>query len=186
MSSSPSSRSAQASGTDRRCTKCGSRVRPEENWCSLCHTSIAAPGKGESEWGSIAALVDELGDIPADEPQPPPDSAAEPESAADDSATDASGDDSATDASGDDSATDDEDANLDRSAARAEAALAADRLLTELAAAEARRKRESGLNALQDKLGVGGRSTAVLIAAVGGALLLILTILGMTLLGLLL
>jgi hypothetical protein len=159
MSSSPSSRSVSASGTDRRCTKCGSRVRPEQTWCSLCHTSVSAPSADESKWGSVAALVDELGDTLADEPPPPPFSAA---------------------------STSAEDVTADRSTARAQAVLSADRLLIQLAAAEAGRSRESRLSALQEKLGTGGRSTAVLIAGIGGALLLAITVLGLTLLGLLL
>jgi hypothetical protein len=168
MSSLPSSRSVKTSGTDLRCTKCGSRVRPEQTWCSLCHTSISAPG----DWGSVTELVGELGDALADEPSPV-------SAAASDAAT------------ADEGVRADEAVAADQSAAQveaaqAEAALTADRLLVELAAAESGRTRESRLSALQGKLGLGGRSTAILIAGAGGVLLLTVMFLGLTLLGLLL
>jgi hypothetical protein len=183
MSSSPSSRSVTAAGNDARCPKCDARVRPGQTWCSLCHTDLSAA----SEEASTPAVVDELGDGPADTPQPadtadPSD--AEPSNADPSTAEPATAATSNAETSNADPA--DEELTPERSAALAEAALAADRMLVELAAAEADRARESGVHALQGRLGTGGRSTAMLIAGVGGALLLAVIVLGLTLLGLLL
>jgi hypothetical protein len=58
-----------------------------------------------------------------------------------------------------------------------------DRLIGELAAAEADRGRESRLGQLQDRFGT--RGGAVTLAVIGGVVLLAVAILGLTVLGLL-
>jgi hypothetical protein len=63
----------------------------------------------------------------------------------------------------------------------------AERLLAELAAAEARSEENSALGSLHARMSeFGGRGGGALLAVVGGTVLLVVTILGMTLLGLLL
>ena len=60
------------------------------------------------------------------------------------------------------------------------------RLLAELAAAEALRDQGTSLGALQQRLGgLSRRTTVLLLAGLGGTLLLVLAILGLTLIGLL-
>jgi hypothetical protein len=135
-------------GSVTRCVACGSRLRPEENWCSLCHHSVSA--------GAPARPGDEAPTPPGDEAQLGPETEPEP---------------------------------FLRLPAPVEPVpdpvviAAADRLIAELAAAEAGRDRESGLGSLQDRL--GARSGLVL-AVGGGVMLLVIGILGLTLLGLML
>jgi hypothetical protein len=62
----------------------------------------------------------------------------------------------------------------------------ATRLLVELSAAESFRERGSGLGSVKLRLGgFGERTTGILVAVIGGMLLLVVAILGLTLLGLL-
>src|SRR5690242_6102384 len=118
MSSSPSSRSVTTAGNDARCPNCRSRLRAEQTWCSLCHTDLRAVSEDTSS--STPAVVDELGDSPADPRRP----LAEGSSA------------EGASADGSSAATADEELTPERSAARAEAAAAAERLLVELKTAE--------------------------------------------------
>jgi hypothetical protein len=39
----PMSMPAEPTGAAGRCTECGARVRPDDRWCTLCHTPVAVP-----------------------------------------------------------------------------------------------------------------------------------------------
>lgn len=124
-----------------RCPACGSRLRPDEKWCSLCHRDVviidpqAAPVEEER--------TTDLAPASFVEHRPAIERPADPVAAA-----------------------------------------AADKLITELAAAEAVRNRESGISTLSGQL--GGRSGGLIVASIGGVALLVVIILGLTLLGLVL
>jgi hypothetical protein len=152
MSTAPSPGPGTPVGAARRCRACGARLRQQESWCSLCHSSVlddepalstpveaSAPAKPVEP----GALVEPGEPVEPGAPVGPVERPADPAVAA-----------------------------------------AADRLLAQLAAAEAGRARESGLTALQGRLGV--RGGGAMLAAIGGAILLVVGILGLTLLGLLL
>jgi hypothetical protein len=170
MSSPSSSGPRNAAAAGARCRACGSRLRPTDTWCSLCHTSVAPVG-GEAGSGAGPEPAGPLDpglpsafsgpSTPTGADRADPVAAADPADPADPVATPDSAD----------------------PVAAADPVVAADRLLAELAAAEAERARESGVGALQRKLGLRG---GLLIAVAGGAALLIVGILGLTLLGMLL
>jgi len=140
MTSSPPSGARQARGSAIRCPACGSRIRPEESWCSLCHHSLLEPEPAAAQLGFLEPESQQPVSLKKRDP-------------AVQSATDPS------------------------------VIATADRLIAELAAAEAARARESGLAGMQGRF--GGRNGGVILAVVGGVLLLVIGILGLTLLGLL-
>jgi hypothetical protein len=143
MSSSPSSRPRTAGSQTARCHSCGSRLRPEETWCSLCHQKVPTDTSDPTDISDPADTS-----APA-KPEPEPSLAAP----------------------------------VGRLSAK-QADAEADRLITALAAAEADRARESRFGALQDRFGTG-RSGLVL-AVIGGVLMLGVGLVGLTVLGLLL
>ena len=130
------------SSPSARCPSCGSRLRPEESWCSLCHHNLltdkpvevaepAARGGPKGLDGPATFVTHMLAGEPLADPV---------------------------------------------------AAATADRLIAQLAVAEADRDRESGFGALFAQLGARG---GVVLAAISGVLLLAVGILGLTLFGLL-
>jgi hypothetical protein len=150
--------------TAGRCTSCGARLRPEESWCSLCHASVPeAPVL--AEWAP--PVEESIIRGAADQGVADLGESGEGESGQ-----------RAVVVGGEGAATAESDAEI---------AAAADQLLAELKRAEALLARESGLGKLRDLLGERSpRATAVLLAGAGGVGLLILTILGLTLIGLVL
>jgi hypothetical protein len=158
MSSAPSTGPRSAAGTQTRCQSCGSRLRPEETWCSLCHTPVAT-AKDESQWAPL---------IPPEEPVraavPPDENPLLAASAAAAAYVAALRSDAPREADPDVAAT-------------------AARLISELAASEADRSRESRFAQLQDRFGVSGKGGVVLIAAGGGVLFLVVGLVGLTVLG---
>jgi hypothetical protein len=159
MSSSPSTGPRSASGTQTRCQSCGSRLRPEETWCSLCHTPVAT-AKDESQWAPLIPPEE-----PVRAPVPRDGNPLEAASAAAAAYIAARG------------------AHTPRREADADVAATAARLLSELAASEADRSRETRFAQLQDRIGVSGKGGAVLIAAGGGVLFLVVGLVGLTVLG---
>ncbi len=169
MSSSPSSRPRNDGGPTARCHSCGSRLRPEETWCSLCHQRVLAatpiePDAGPAELaksgeigpfkeGTQASqpLVDRVGELLVDR--------------VGEGLVDRVGE-----------------ATVNGRKARSSDE--ADRLIAKLAAAEADRHRDSRLAALHGRFGTarGG----VMLAGIGGVILLVIAVIGMTVLGLLL
>ena len=150
MTSSPPSGARQARGSAIRCPACGSRIRPEESWCSLCHHSLLAAEPAAAQPGF---LEPESHQPESQQPESQQQVSLKKRDPAVQSATDPS------------------------------VIATADRLIAELAAAEAARARESGLAGMQGRF--GGRNGGVILAVVGGVLLLVIGILGLTLLGLL-
>jgi hypothetical protein len=179
----------QATG---KCSKCGSRLRAGETWCSLCYQSVAA-GLPQADWASPVSS----GPV---SPQPPP---SEPPSSEPLSSEFPSSEPWPSEFLSSEylplkSGPDLPSSVLSPgsvSAAPGAAARAldpgviavAERLLAELAAAEARSEENSALGSLHARMSeFGGRGGGALLAVVGGTVLLVVTILGMTLLGLLL
>ncbi len=98
--SSPPPRGGPRRRRAERCPSCGSRTRPEERWCSLCHTSLlpvpapvvaapaptavrptavpapAAPRVLEDEDGQLALDLETLGETPGRTPGEAPDAPA--------------------------------------------------------------------------------------------------------------
>lgn len=161
MSSSPSFRPQNAAEPVNRCPSCGSRVRPEDSWCSLCHHNLR-PTASE----------------PTFEPAPTtePGATTKPGPGGTPSAV------TGEPARGPLSLVKTGLASVERPdpAVLSEA----DRLIAELAAAEAERARESGFGTWSGRLGT--RTGGVLLAVVGGVVLLVTGLLGLSLLGLLL
>src|SRR5690349_2659953 len=166
MSSSSSSRPRSVTGPVTRCPACGSRVRPAETWCSLCHHNLVASATPKPA-ADQALLEPVVLDPVAQELD------AEVEAGpAEVGAGSADGD--AGSAAADHEAIDE--------ATEAAAESEADRLLAGLAADEAERARESRLHGWQNRF--AGRSGPVILAVVGSAVLLVIGMLGLTLLGL--
>jgi hypothetical protein len=164
MSSTPSSQPRRSAGPVTRCPACGSRLRPEETWCSLCHHNLLAVPETAAPLPVTEAAVTEAAGTGA-------------------AGTGAAGAGAAPDG------PEPERLSLVKSgsasAGPSTAVLsAADRLIAQLAAAEAERARTSGLGALHSRL--GSRSGGVILAVVGGVVLLMAGVLGLSLLGLLL
>jgi hypothetical protein len=165
MSSTPSSQPRRSAGPATRCPACGSRLRPEETWCSLCHHNLlAVPGTAA--------------------PLPVTEAAAGTAGPAGTAGTGVAG---AAGAAPD--GPEPERLSLVKSGSASAGpstavVSAADRLIAQLAAAEAERARTSGLGALHSRL--GSRSGGVILAVVGGVVLLGAGVLGLSLLGLLL
>jgi hypothetical protein len=162
MSSTPSSQPRRSAGPATRCPACGSRLRPEETWCSLCHHNLlAVPGTAapllvtEAAAGTAGTAGTGVAGAAGAAPDGP-----EPERLSLVKSGSASAGPSTAVVS------------------------AADRLIAQLAAAEAERARTSGLGALHSRL--GSRSGGVILAVVGGVVLLVAGVLGLSLLGLLL
>ena len=162
-------------GATARCRGCGARLRPGDTWCSLCHRNVLdGPEPGPAELESHRPSVPEpalgaqartdpalgaqarTGPAFGAEARTGPALAPAPRAAADD----------------------------ERSPTDPAVLAAADRLIAQLASAEAALNRESPLNALQGRLGT--RGGGVTLAVVGGLVLLGIGLLGLTLLGLLL
>jgi hypothetical protein len=161
MSSSSSSRPRSVAGPVVRCPACGSRVRPAETWCSLCHHNLVTsatpkPAADQALLESVAQEPDAEVEVGPAEVGPGIADAGAGPAAADHEAID--------------------------EAMPAVAQSTADRLLAGLAADEAERARESRLHAWQNRF--AGRSGAVILAVVGSVVLLVIGMLGLTLLGL--
>jgi len=141
-----------------RCSNCGSRLRPDEVWCSLCHTSVAglpAQGGTDLEPGTDVVPGTEVESSTDVEPGTEVASAVVGERA---------------------------EKELDPAVAAV-----ADKMLAELEVAEADRARESGLESFRRRFGgLEGNQGAIILAVGGGVFLLALSMVGLTLLGLLL
>jgi hypothetical protein len=182
MSSSPSSGPRHAQVTTGRCAACGARLRPEEKWCSLCHTVVPEERVG-AQWAPPvqAAIVPDLGES---EVRNTPDQIVELRDDTD--LRDGELRDGAEPGNGER-----EDGGRRASAVSGEpdpaVIAAADQLLAQLRIAEAVLARESGLGQVRQRLGgMSPRNAALLLAGVGGTVLLAVTVLGLTLIGLVL
>ena len=145
MSFSPEPTHAAAAGTTR-CRSCGSRLRPEDEWCTLCLTRVAPEEPEEPQQ--------------SEQPEEPAAGATEPEPLAADSPVEADAEDAARD---DEDDEDDPDEAARRRAREAEA----ERMLAELAATESR-----ALPPRLAALNTGGRAGGAVLATLGGVVVL--------------
>ncbi len=165
MSSSPTSGPRHAVSTDGRCVSCGSRLRPDDAWCSLCHTPVATESV-PAQWAPpvTADPAPDNDTTPADDP--------------------VEQDDLGPDGLGKDDEDDVAPGGL-RPDPGPEVSAAADQMIAELAAMEARRERESGVGLLRQRFsGLSPRAAALVLAAGVGVGLLVVIILGLTVVGL--
>jgi hypothetical protein len=159
MSFSPEPTHATA-GATTRCRSCGSRLRPDDEWCTLCLTRVV-PDEPEADTAGPEAESEP-------EPEPEPESGSEPEAAGDEA-------DEAAEATGE--VPDGVPAEVDPDElARREAE--AERMLAELSASESRAV-PSRLAALNP----GGRAGGVVLATLGGVVVLAVLMAGMAVVG---
>lgn len=168
------------------CAQCGSRMRPEETWCSLCLAPVegAAP---EREAGAAPEPEVDAGPEPADAPEPPPVFEAEELALPDHEL--------AEEAGAVELPEDWEDGVVatgprQRVERRAQAMASADRLIAQLAVSESATLRATRLGRLQGEVarrtGLAPSAASMLIGAVGGLSLFLGLVLALTVLGLLL
>jgi hypothetical protein len=148
MSFSPEPTHAAAAGTTR-CRSCGSRLRPEDEWCTLCLTRVAPEEPEEPQQ--------------SEQPEEPAAGAAEPEPLAADRPVEAD----AEDAAGDDGDDEDDEDDPDEAARRRAREAEAERMLAELAATESR-----ALPPRLAALNTGGRAGGAVLATLGGVVVL--------------
>ena len=162
MSSSPFAGSSPRAGTELRCRTCRARLRPEETWCSLCHTPVATV-EDTSQWAPL---------IPPEEPVRAP----APRMAAAENPLAAASAAAAEYVAGRSTDGEPEPRTLDR-----DPDAVADRLIADLAVAEAARGQESRFAVWSSRF--SGRGGGVMLAAVGGVVLLAAGLIGLTVLG---
>jgi hypothetical protein len=172
MSSSPSPGPGRAAAAAGRCSACGSRLRPDDAWCSLCHTAVQT-----GHVPDVGDMADETHAVPDHERRVTHTAVARPRDVA---RRDNPGPDvGRPDNSGPEMAGPD--------VARPDVVATADRMLAGLAAAESARNQASSSGSLEAALTrLSRRGGGLLLAGVGAAVLLALLFLGFTVLGLLL
>jgi hypothetical protein len=73
MSSAPPPPPRHAVTAADRCLSCGSRLRPDEAWCSLCHTKVAIQGEPDRPGQGADAESDDGAETPGPDASSVPD-----------------------------------------------------------------------------------------------------------------